>query len=426
MEEDSWKPWKDEKTAMTQFFIISLNAFMGALGLLITLYNYYNDKKTAEKLLIETANPKSDTQANDKPFKVMDLPLVAFRHVADFWDPNEQYQLSKLSKKSKEIIKSAIKKRPSQLILAVPSRIVLAYSDTESFYFGVPHYQYPLTNEYIPVDHPRFSPEFPDRCFQMVNDLKDLFDSQFKRFAFFPKSLSWEDLYRIVDWINLDESLPNIPAITMNKMKNNGMFLKILLENLEKNVQAFTIRKMERSLKSMKIHHNFEIEDLYVESTQSLDINAFTSLKFSRAYLRGVDIQSEEINEILMSWKMGRFGDKMELFYAEDLAVMDLRIILLGLEAELRDPRTTKRSTILADGTPGWLCGGIDVTGVNGKTATIWLYSYQSTNEDDPIPEECIQKYENAQRNWNRIAGDDGDPVRDAIFVDTHLTITFE
>ncbi|EFO95775.1 hypothetical protein CRE_13904 [Caenorhabditis remanei] len=405
------------------------------------LYKYYKEKKFAEELLYdlyktkkkveeilkkETPTDISSRKSNGnvvKPFKVMDLPLVAFRHVADFWDPNEQYQLSKLSKKSKERIKSAIKKRPSQLILAPPLKVILEYSDTKRFNFSVPIHRNPV---YVLGDHPRFSLEFPDRCFQMINDLKDLFDSQFKRFAFFPNHLSWEDLSRIVNWINLDESLPSIPNMTMAAIKDNGMFLKILMENLEKNVHNFTIWGMERGQKSLKIRHNFEIKDLYVNDTSSLDVDAFTSLKFSRANLHRVDIANKEINEILMSWKMGRFGEKMESITVEKMTLINLRIMLIGLEAELRDPRITKRSWPLADGTPGWLCGGIDVKGANGKTATIWLYSYQSTNEDDPIPEECIQKYENAQRNWNRISGDDGDPVRDAIFLDTHLTITFE
>ncbi|EFO95835.1 hypothetical protein CRE_13906 [Caenorhabditis remanei] len=360
-------------------------------------------------------------EENGKPFKVMELPLVAFRNVADFWDPNEQYQLSKLSKKSKATMKLAIKKRPSQLILAPPLKVNFNYSVTGSYHFHQPVYiNYGLGN------HPRFSPGFLDRCFQTVNDLKDLFNSEFRRIHFFPNHLSWEDLYRIVNWINQDESLPSIPVMTMATIKDNGMFFKILMENLEKNVHNFTIWGMERGQKSLKIRHNFEIKELYVNDTLFLDVDAFTSLKFSRANLRGVDIQSEEINEILMSWKMGRFGEKMELFYAKDIAILHLRAMLIGLEAELRDPRTAKRNILFPDGTPGWLYGGIDVKGANGKTATIWLYSYQSTNEDDPIPEECIQKYENAQRNWNRIAGDDGDPVRDAIFVDTHLTITFD
>ncbi|KAF1771640.1 hypothetical protein GCK72_003467 [Caenorhabditis remanei] len=346
----------------------------------------------------------------------MELPLVAFRNVADFWDPIEQYQLSKLSKKSKATMKLAIKKRSSQLILAPPLKVNFNYSVTGSYHFHQPVYiNYGLGN------HPRFSPGFLDRCFQTVNDLKDLFNSEFRRIHFFPNHLSWEDLYRIVNWINRDESLPSIPVMTMATIKDNGMFFKILMENLEKNLRNFTIWGMERGQKSLKIRHNFEIEELCVNDTSSLDVDAFTSLKFNRAYLRGVDIQSEEINEILMSWKMGRFGEKMESITVEKKGLIDLRVLLIGLEVELRDPRITKRSWPLPDGTPGWLYGGIDVKGVNEKTATIWLYSYQTANEDDPIPEGMIQEYERSQGNLNQIAWDDEDPMRDAI-----ITITFE
>ncbi|EFO95757.1 hypothetical protein CRE_13907 [Caenorhabditis remanei] len=415
MEENSTKPTEASEMTMFDIIITCLGAILYVSCLACTLYTVCNEKKEKEE---ETPWDILCRLDIGKPFKVMELPLVALRNVADFWNPNEQYQLSKVSKKSKTLIKSVIRKRPSHLILAPPLKVILVYPDIEKFNFNVPVYSNRVV---VPGDHPRFSPGFPDNCFQMVDCLKDLFDSEFRRIHFFPNYLSWEDLYRIVNWINRDENLPIIPVVTMDTIKDNGMFFKILMENLEKNVQSFTIWGMERDQESMKIRHNFEIEDVIVETTESIDINAFTSLKFSRAYLYNVDIQSEEINEILMSWKMGRFGEKMESITVDNMELIDLRIMLIGLEAELRDPRTTKRKKRLPDGTPGWLYGGIDVKGVNEKTATIWLYSYQTANEDDPIPEGMIQKYERSQGNLNQIAWDDEDPVRDAI-----ITITFE
>ncbi|KAF1771637.1 hypothetical protein GCK72_003464 [Caenorhabditis remanei] len=361
--------------------------------------------------------PKKMTEIENKPFKLMHLPTLVFQQVADCWDLQEKYTLSQVSQKSKIVLSLANKKRLSKIDFHIPSTVYITYRHSENpfrleldCYSKIPKWFY-----------------YPEKAFELISNIEFLFDSHLESFHFDPKKIAWQELYKTLKWINSHWNLPFNPDISIQSYTYDGMFFKILMESLEKNVDHFTISGMEYGSQSIKFCHNFEIDWLNVNDTLFLDVDAFTSLKFSRAYLYNVDIANEEINEILMSWKMGRFGDKMESITVEKMTLIDLRAMLVGLEAELRDPRITKRSKRLPNGTTAWIHGGIYFNGPNGKTATINLYSYQSAKGDDRIPEESIQEYETIQRSWNAIVGNNGEvPHWGGFLNDLQLFVIFQ
>ncbi|PIC54382.1 hypothetical protein B9Z55_003657 [Caenorhabditis nigoni] len=124
------------------------------------------------------------------------------------------------------------------------------------------------------------------------------------------------------------------------------------------------------------------------------------------------------MNLFLKDWKEGRSYHRA---YWVDILMGERakwKKILEGLDAELRDLRTVRRTFRFNDNRQVWdYHGGFDIKRIDGKVATVGYGHFQVSNENEPLEPHKLEENDRTSRVWNSEDNDDEEEIEDVIVV---------
>ncbi|PIC54380.1 hypothetical protein B9Z55_003655 [Caenorhabditis nigoni] len=368
----------------------------------------------------------SSTPPNRKGIPLLRFPQLVRNEVFEYWDIFEIYQFSTLSKVTKSISKNMKKPKTSMSFepLGEYDKITLTSNRGEE---GYKYFKFSicpsteiwdtLLNEYdyfrrylSYIYHPVFAENSVETFGSLVEHVQDIFEPDIEQVDFKCSSIDEEELKLYLNWFNGYKQLGKIPEIRVNI---SGLAFKVFLENWKLDVGTLIATPETSELCPV----DFKVDHLRrTDCVKWVDFNVLRRFDCVEAST-DTYFSNENMNLFLKDWKEGRSYNRA---YWMDFLISERvkwKKMLEGLDAELRDLRTVRRTFRFNDNRQVWdYHGGFDIKRIDGKVATVG-YCYFQVTENEPLRPEMLEEYDRVVRVWNSEDNDDEEEVEDVIVV---------
>ncbi|EFO84245.1 hypothetical protein CRE_15632 [Caenorhabditis remanei] len=345
-----------------------------------------------------------------RKFPLFRLPRLALIEVIKCWNPIEIYLFSRVSRKTKEI--SKLVKIPNlNLELTVYNcyEVSMGYPAScmsKHWYFRL----YPGLRNYEKYKNERYLDIYSKNAGKSVGKLVDhcleIFYCEFRGMrVYIDPIMKSSNLNVFMNWINHNEKLSKIPYLSAFKLKEgNQLYLNWFMQNLKKDIGVLNLPQYyyetERSMKvrgsEKMLRVNGKVDDLRFQSREKfVDLDHLS--RMDCVYISGRDtfLTNRDLNVFMKNWKEMKTNERMKFYSFDAKENLDWRVILEGLDGEIRDVRTVRREY-----KSPWnktqifkVNGGVDITRSDGKVATIGM-AFHMIFQDEPLSREMIRDYQ--------------------------------
>ncbi|CAO4363413.1 unnamed protein product [Caenorhabditis nigoni] len=369
----------------------------------------------------------SSTLPNKTRIPLLRFPQLVRNEVFSNWDIFEIYKFSTLSKVTKSISKNMKKPKTSMSLepLGEYYQISLETHTEETSYkswrFSIcpsPEVWDKLLNEcdYFRrygsyIYHPVFAENSVETFGSLVEHVQDVFAPEIGQVDFKCSSIDEEKLKSYLSWFNSYERLGKIPKLLANM---DGPAFKVFLENWKVDVGIMDAEAKDSELCNV----DFNVDHLRTfECVKWVDFNVLRRFDCVEAST-GTYFLNEDMNLFLKDWKEGKSYHRAYWIYLGISERVKWKKMLEGLDAELRDLRTVRRTFRFNDNRQVWdYHGGFDIKRNDGKVATVGYCYFQVTDENEPIEPHMFEEYDRVLRVWNSEDNDDAEEIEDVIVV---------
>ncbi|KAF1771109.1 hypothetical protein GCK72_002934 [Caenorhabditis remanei] len=352
-------------------------------------------------------------------FRLLKLPLLAFKNILSYWNPDEIFDFSLISKRTKYLTKSLTQKSTSATIFFDPKLYVRLVFQLQPYN----EHCFALNDGFR---HFRFSTENVIEGFlDVLKHLLNIFNASVKTIHIDAK-LGEKDMNLIFKYINNLEQ-ESILKLYYNCDKTKQ--IDYLLQSNKKPIEVLELYAIrDKTYVRETISDSSPIQLYKCLNTICLsDGDLLTMLNTVEMDIRKSVLTNEYLNMFLKSWTSGRTNSRLKLAFFRVKETINLRTILKGIPVVKRDPRNTKRyfETQLWGGTySNWIFGGYDIQLSDGRTATLQWHKYKRNSDCSPVPVRWIQKYEDVNEMEDNIDFDarenrveepenEGEPVKE-------------
>ncbi|CAO4363410.1 unnamed protein product [Caenorhabditis nigoni] len=364
-----------------------------------------------------------------KGISMLRFPQLVQNEIYANWDISDIYQFSTLSKVTKSISKNM--KKPKTVMSLEPlgkyHQVNLAKDETkwkqwrfsicpspevwEKFFNENEYYRLSLFNVY----HPVFAENSVESFGTLVEHVQDVFAPKIEKISFYnglSREVDDEELKSYLHWLNGYEKLGKLPKLYLSVQ---GSTFKVILENWKVDVGIMDVRDKASEVCTVdfKVDHltTFDCE----EWVDSKVLRRFDCVEVSTS----TNFSNQDMNLFLKDWKEGKSYNRAYCFFLGLSERAKWKKMLEGLDAELRDFRTVKRTFRFNDNRQVWdYHGGFDIERFDGKVATVGYCYYQVTDEDQvPLRPEMFEEYDRVVRVWNSEDNDEEEEIEDVIVV---------
>ncbi|KAF1771617.1 hypothetical protein GCK72_003444 [Caenorhabditis remanei] len=353
-----------------------------------------------------------------RKFPLLRLPRLALIEVVKCWNPIEIYLFSRVSRKTKEISK-LVKIPCLKLGLTVYNcyEVNLGYPAScmsKNWYFrlypGLRNYERYKNERYLDI----YSKNAGKSVGKLIDHCLEIFGCEFRTMrAFIYPIMKSSNLNVFMNWINHNEKLSKIPYLSAFCLKEgNQLYLNWFMQNLKKDIGVLDLPQYyyetERSMKvrgsEIMLRVNGKVDDLRFQSREKF-VDLDYLIRMDCVYMRGGEttLTNRDLNVFMKSWKEMKTNERMEFYSIIAKEKLNWRVILEGLDGEIRDVRTVRREY-----TYPWnktyklkVNGGVDITRTDGKVATIGM-TFHMIYQDEPLSREMIRDYQRLIQNMER------------------------
>ncbi|EFO84230.1 hypothetical protein CRE_15631 [Caenorhabditis remanei] len=352
-----------------------------------------------------------------RKFPLLRLPRLALIEVVKCWNPIEIYLFSRVSRKTKEI--SKLFKIPClKLGLTVYNcyEVNLGYPAScmsKNWYFrlypGLRNYERYKNERYLDI----YSKNAEKSVGKLIDHCLEIFGCEFRTMrAFIYPIMKSSNLNVFMNWINHNEKLSKIPYLSAFCLKEGNQFdFNWFMQNLKKDIGVMNLPQYyyetERSMKvrgsEIMLRVNGKVDDLRFQSREKF-VDLDHLIRMDCVYMRGGEttLTNRDLNVFMKSWKEMKTNERMEFYSISAKEKLNWRVILEGLDGEIKDVRTVRREYKYP-----WnktyklkVNGGVDITRTDGKVATIGM-TFHIIYQDEPLSREMIRDYQRLIQNMN-------------------------
>ncbi|PIC54390.1 hypothetical protein B9Z55_003661 [Caenorhabditis nigoni] len=276
------------------------------------------------------------------------------------------------------------------------------------------------------IYHPVFAKNSVNTFGSLVEHVQDVFEPDIEQVLFYncsSREVDEEELKSYLNWFNGYKQLGKIPEFRVNI---SGLAFKVFLENWKSDVGTLVVTPKTSELCTV----DFKVDHLRTsDCVKWVDFNVlrrFDCVEVST----DTNFSNEDMNLFLKDWKEGKSYGRAYFYGFRMCERAKWKQILEGMDAELRDLRTVKRTIRFNNNRQVWdYHGGFDITRNDGKVATVGYRYFQASNSEDnePIEPHMLEEYDRVLRVWNSEDNDDEEEIEDVIVVpegaiDEHYT----
>ncbi|PIC54377.1 hypothetical protein B9Z55_003653 [Caenorhabditis nigoni] len=370
----------------------------------------------------------SSTPPNRKGIPLLRFPQLVRNEIFEYWDIFEIYQFSTLSKITKSISKNT--KKPKTTMSLEPleeyHQVTLKSNRGEEgnkyFKFSLCPCtevwdklinEYDYFRRYVNYNyHPIFAENSVETFGSLVEHVQDVFAPETEMIGFFGSSkVDEEELKSYLHWFNSYKKLGNIRRLYVYI---SGPAFKVFLENWKVDIGIMDARPDCSELCTV----DFKVDHLITfQCDKWVDLNVLLRFDCCEASVN-LNFSNQEMYLFLKDWKEGRSYHRAYCFFLGMSERAKWKKMLEGLDAELRDLRTVKRTFRFNNNRQVWdYHGGFDIKRIDGKMATVGYCDFQVTDENEPIEPYMIEEYDRVSRVWNSEDNDDEEEIEDVIVV---------
>ncbi|CAO4363405.1 unnamed protein product [Caenorhabditis nigoni] len=327
-----------------------------------------------------------------KGISLLRFPQLVQREIYANWDISDIYQFSTLSKVTKSISKNM--KKPTMVMSLRPlgkyHQVTLARDETnwKQWRFSLCQSsevwdKFLNENEYIRLSppnvyHPVFAKNSIESFGTLVEHLQDVFAPKITEVSFCDwsfKDADEEELKSYLHWLNGYEKLGKLPKLYVSVQ---GPTFKVILENWKVGVGIMDVRTETSEVCTV----HFKVDHLTTfDCAKWVDFNVLRRFDCCEVSINS-NFSNEDMNLFLKDWKEGKSYHRAYCLFLGLSERAKWKKMLEGLDAELRDLRTVKRTFRFNDNRQVWdYHGGFDIKRVDGKVAdTVTIKSLMKTS----------------------------------------------
>ncbi|EFO84264.1 hypothetical protein CRE_15633 [Caenorhabditis remanei] len=350
-------------------------------------------------------------------FSLFRLPRLALIEVIKCWNPIEIYLFSRVSRKTKEISK-LVKIPYLRLHLALYKyyEVSLGYPMScmskhwfFQLYPGLRNYERYKNERYLDI----YSKNAGKSVGKLIDHCLEIFDCEFRSMSvYIDPVMKSSNLKVFINWINHNEKMPKIPYLYVSsEEEGNQFYVNWFMHNLKKDIGVLDLPhyyyETERSMKvrenEIMLKVNGKVDDLRFQSREKfVDLDHLS--RMDCVYISGgeISLTNRDLNVFMKNWKEMKANERMGLYFFYAAEKLNWRVILDGLDGEIRDVRTVRREyTSPWNGTQIFkVNGGVDITRTDGKVATIGM-TFHMIFQDEPLSREMIRDYQRLIQNMD-------------------------
>ncbi|EFO85041.1 hypothetical protein CRE_22000 [Caenorhabditis remanei] len=349
------------------------------------------------------------------PLPLLRLPLLPLQHIIKTWNIYEICQFAKVSKRTKNLVKLAIRKQvnislkkgESFLIHTSFKNDIRNTRGPETWRFVLKHVsERDNTETYV------YNENHVYHTLNLFSDnplllFLETLEFLFKVFNCFIHMVHWngwksEDMRQVIDWMNGNDKLTKIRNVHFNLNVNNQMTLSLFLETFQKKLGRLVVYSDVSDIIPVKF--SMEIERFsYFGSARWVNLPILMSMNTCKRLDLGVSLlTSQDLKVLLRNWKEGKSNSILEVLHVYVPDQEDWKTVLNGLGAVVRHPTQVTRCYI----NNLWYYGGVDIHRVDGKIGTVMWTHYLGRNEHEKIPKNFIEEFEKTKQEWVGIDSD--------------------
>ncbi|PIC11389.1 hypothetical protein B9Z55_029113 [Caenorhabditis nigoni] len=268
----------------------------------------------------------------------------------------------------------------------------------------------PRPNAY--VFHPVFAENSLESFGNLVEHTQDVFAPETEKVGFLEsREFDEEKLKSYLHWFNCYDKLGKIPRLFVSIQ---GPAFKVILENWKVDVGIMDVRTETSEVCTV----DFKVDHLITSECEKwVDFNVlrrFDCVEVST----DTNFSNQDMNLFLKDWKEGKSYHRAYCFFLGISERAKWKKMLEGLDAELRDSRTVRRTFRFNDNRQVWdYHGGFDIKRIDGKVATVGYGHFQVSNENEPLTPHKLEEYDRVLRVWNSEDKDEEEEIEDVIVV---------
>ncbi|PIC54378.1 hypothetical protein B9Z55_003654 [Caenorhabditis nigoni] len=264
----------------------------------------------------------------------------------------------------------------------------------------------------IYIYHPVFAENSVRTFGSLVEHVQDVFAPETEMIGFFWSSkVDEEELKSYLNWFNSYKRLGNIRKLLVYI---DGPAFKVILENWKVDVRKMDVRTETSEVCTV----DFKVDHLITSECEKwVDFNVLRRFDCCEVSINS-NFSNEEMNLFLKDWKTGKSYHRAYCLFLGLSERAKWKKMLEGLDAELRDLRTVRRTFRFNDNRDVWdYNGGFDIKRIDGKVATVGYCNLQVTDENKPLRLEMLEEYDRVVRVWNSEDNDEEEEIEDVIVV---------
>ncbi|EFO84274.1 hypothetical protein CRE_15627 [Caenorhabditis remanei] len=340
-----------------------------------------------------------------RKFPLLRLPRLALIEVAKYWNPIEIYLFSRVSRKTKEISKlvkipylklSLRVSKYYEVNLGNPARCLSTHWFFQ-LYPGLRNYERYKSERYLDI----YSKNAGKSVGKLIDHCLEIFKCEFKGMSIIIDPVMKSSNFNVfLNWINHNEKLTKIPYLSIySGEEGDAFYLNWFMHNLKKDIGVLDLPQYyyetERSMKVREsermLRVNGKVDDLRFPSKEKF-VDLDHLMRMDCVYLRGGEtfLTNRDLNVFMKNWKEMKTNKRMGFYSFDAKEKLNWRVILEGLDGEIRDVRTVRREYNIY---------GISRT--DGKIATIGM-AFHMIFQDEPLSREMIRDYQRLIQNMER------------------------
>ncbi|EFO95772.1 hypothetical protein CRE_13982 [Caenorhabditis remanei] len=355
------------------------------------------------------------------PLHLLRLPLLPLQHIIQTWNIYEICQFAKVSKRTKNLVKLAVKKT-AYIILNNLENFQIETTISESGSMSLWDtwlFKMKDVSESDNTESEAYNENNRTHTFTLVSENPLLRFLETLKFLFevFDCSIhsvywnSWnsEDMRQVIDWMNGCDKLTKVENVRFCLNVNNQMTLALFLGTFQKKLGRLFLHgdvPPQGNTDLTPLNFSIEMERFSnFGSARWVNLPILMSMNTCKSVDLGVSLlTNQDLNVFLRSWKEGRSNSILEDLNAAVPGQEDWKTVLNGLRAVVRHPTQVTRCLKQYH----WYYGGVDIQRVDGKIGTVMWTHYFGKNEHEEIPKNIIEVFEKTKQEW---VGTDSDVV---------------
>ncbi|CAL2028172.1 unnamed protein product [Caenorhabditis brenneri] len=342
-------------------------------------------------------------------FPLLSLPYLCQKNVIDCWNPFEFFTFARLSQRTMRIA-TFIKKRIPYIVVYCPSLageycLEMKAPGEDSWiswkFCSLNHWDkdYRRPNKYVI----RSSDEFLG-LLDLTRDILKIFKTSNNKISMrLNRRVTRDQISSFIDFANSLKRNPEDTEFLFEMNTCNGPLLQQTMNGLSKNVKNITIfsydtRDFSIDLPKFKVMNRLDVWG----KCRWVNLKFLLQVDPIRIYMEHKTWTSRELNRLLKCWIEGKMRLKQcEIYFKQQI---DIKEILIGLHAELMDPRIHVKSLQIDVGyriKTTRVYGGIYLNRNDGRRIVITHFGHKEHRNGEGVPQKVIDEYEKAVRTWN-------------------------